>query len=140
MPRTIGTWRYSIPASFAAASISAPSGWPGSSPSGLLLTIIVTPWRRSCGTSSGVICPQTSVLSSSWRNIGHLLMSRDGGEHRLTIAQQFRLAHALDSRQLGRRPRPSLGDSAQGRIVEHDIGRHPGRGGDLAANLAQRFE
>src|SRR5688572_15320811 len=140
MPRTIGTWRYSMPASFAAASMSAPRGWSGSSPSGRLLTIIVTPWRLSWGTSSGVIWPLTSVFSSSWRNIPGLLESRDRGEHRVPIAYQLRLAHALDLRELSQGPRPRLGDSAQGRIVEHDIGRHPDGGGELAADRPQRFE
>src|SRR5688572_12910529 len=117
--------------------MSALSGWPESSPSGRLLTMIVTPRSRIPVTSSGEICPLTSVLSSSWRNIGgfllRLLVGRDRGEHRFTIAQQLRFAHALDSGQFGQAVRPRLGDSAKRRIVEHDVRRDSGGGGDVAA-------
>ena len=62
--------RRSRPAA-AAASISEASGWPGSSPSGRLLTSIVTPCSASPATSCGAIWPLTSVRSSSWRIMRH---------------------------------------------------------------------
>src|SRR4051794_32690322 len=54
-------------ASAAAASMSAARGWPGSSPSGRLLTMTVTPCSASPATSCGAIWPLTRVRSSSWR-------------------------------------------------------------------------
>src|SRR3954447_4430372 len=56
-------------ASAAAASMSAARGWPGSSPSGRLLTSTVTPCSASPATSCGAIWPLTKVRSSSWRII-----------------------------------------------------------------------
>src|ERR671916_2360175 len=120
--------------------MSAASGWPGSSPSGRLLTIIVTPWRCSSGIWSGTIWPLTSIWASSWRVMAGLLMRGDGRKHRVTIAQQLRLAHALDARQLGEAARPRRGDPAQRRIVEHDIRRDTGFLGDGPPDFTQRVE
>src|SRR6185295_5557887 len=53
-----------------AASMSAASGWPGSSPSGRLLTTIAMPRSASPAISSGRSWPLTEVLSSSRRIIG----------------------------------------------------------------------
>src|SRR5689334_24918018 len=52
--------------------MSAASGWPGSSPSGRLLTMTVTPCAASPATSSGAIWPLTKVRSSSWRIMASL--------------------------------------------------------------------
>src|SRR5688500_2495017 len=103
--------------------MSSPSGWPASSPSGRLLTISVTPRSFRPGTSSGPICPPTSVLSSSCRCI--LTLPGQRGEQRLAVALQLCIADPFDHGKLGERARLARGHLAQGRIVEDDIGRHP---------------
>src|SRR5687767_3835354 len=120
--------------------MSAASGWPGSSWSGRLLTIIVTPWDASAATSAGAICPPTRVLGSSSRCTGGLLLRGKRREHRRTIARKLGFAHALDARELVERARPSGGDLAQRRIVKYDVGWNAGLGGELPPSLAKPLE
>src|SRR3954468_21767932 len=67
-----------MPASRAAASIAAPAGWPGSSPSRRVLTILVTPGARKAATSSASIWPETSTLPPSGRAMSALQRGERG--------------------------------------------------------------
>src|SRR5689334_4192119 len=57
-----------MPAASAAAAISALAGWPSSSPSGRLLTSVVTPQAASSATSSGTSwrAATNTVSPSGW--------------------------------------------------------------------------
>ena len=92
----------------------ARKGWPSSSLSGRLLTIIVTPSSFSASDVLGrdlardqslvVQLPDHAVVSS---------VARDHGKHRLTIALELGFADARISAQLGQARRPRCRHLAQ---------------------------
>src|SRR5918993_1580929 len=101
--------------------------------------IKVTPCVRSAATSSGRICPLTSTLSSSSR-IRPLLFSRDGGKNGFPVALELHRTNSLDDAKFSKAPRLRRRNVPQGRIVEDDVRRNTGVGGELAARLAQGIE
>ena len=142
MPRRIGTMPIVDPRRLGRRSRCPPtSGWPGSSPSGRLLTIIVTPCSGSSATCSGrdLAADQGVVVKLPDHRLSPHAPAT-AASIAVTIAPKLGFAHALNPRQLGERLRPRRGDLAQGRIVEDDVRRDPGFGGDLAARRAQALE
>src|SRR3546814_4877965 len=108
-----------MPAALAAASISAPFTWPGSSSSGRLLMMTVTPCALACSTSATLICGETRMLGVSWRNIGGTPLrpplrfgaagfkregsgeGSDGGQEGIAIGVELALADAADVAEFG---------------------------------------
>lgn len=64
----------------------------------------------------------------------------DRGEHGVPIAGELGLANAVNLGELGEVPWPRGRDPSKRRIVEDDIGRNAGLGGERPPRCAQRFE